>query len=90
MTSTPLSLLQKPDPPASHGHVPPGYGHGFLVISEIADFQYKCTEFYYPEDEDGISWNDPDIGIEWPTSSPQLSERDKNAITLDEFLKGSL
>ncbi len=68
-------------------YVPPGYGHGFLVISEIADFQYKCTEFYYPEDEDSVAWNDPDIGIEWPISSPQLSMRDKNAKTLEEFLK---
>ncbi len=57
-------------------YVPPGYAHGFLVLSDVADFQYKCTEIYAPEDEGGIIWNDPDIGIDWPIASPQLSEKD--------------
>jgi dTDP-4-dehydrorhamnose 3,5-epimerase len=56
--------------------IPPGYAHGFLVLSEVADFQYKCTEFYHPEDEIGVIWNDPDIGIEWPIDTPVVSERD--------------
>lgn len=67
-------------------YVPPGYGHGFLVLSDIADFQYKCTQFYDPEDEDGILWNDPDIGIDWPLDSVLLSEKDKSAKTLNEYL----
>ncbi|HNC67675.1 MAG TPA: dTDP-4-dehydrorhamnose 3,5-epimerase, partial [Thauera aminoaromatica] len=43
--------------------VPPGYAHGFCVLSEVADFQYKCTDFYFPADEGGLAWNDPDVGI---------------------------
>ena len=59
--------------------VPPGFGHAFLVLSEHADFQYKCTEFYSPENDRGILWNDPDIGIGWPIDSgaePSLSDKD--------------
>ena len=62
--------------------VPPGFAHGFLVMSEIADFQYKCTEYYSPRDDRGIRWNDPDIGIEWPITNgiePTLSEKDGSA-----------
>jgi len=58
-------------------YVPPGYAHGFCVVSEIADISYKCTDFYYPEDEGGLIWNDPDIGIDWPIKDPNLSEKDK-------------
>ena len=47
-------------------YIPPGFAHGFLVLSETAVFAYKCTDFYYPEDEGGIIWNDPEIGIAWP------------------------
>jgi dTDP-4-dehydrorhamnose 3,5-epimerase len=57
--------------------VPPGYGHGFLVLSEVADFEYSCTDFYHPEDEVGVIWNDPDIGVDWPLKSPTLSARDQ-------------
>ena len=46
--------------------VPPGFGHGFLVLSEIAEFEYKCTDYYAPEFERAIRWDDPDIGIDWP------------------------
>lgn len=46
--------------------IPKGFAHGFLVLSEEAEFCYKCTDFYHPEDEGGIAWNDPTIGIEWP------------------------
>ena len=59
--------------------VPPGFAHGFLVLSEQADFQYKCTESYSPEDERGIRWDDEDLGIIWPIetgNSPILSEKD--------------
>ena len=59
--------------------VPPGFGHGFLVLSEHADFQYKCTEFYSPEDDRGIRWDDESLGIDWPIqpgSVPILSEKD--------------
>ena len=56
--------------------VPPGYAHGFCVLSEVADFQYKCTDFYFPADEGGLLWNDPDVGIPWPITEPQLSAKD--------------
>lgn len=56
--------------------VPPGYAHGFCVLSDYADFQYKCTEYYDPNDEGGIIWNDPDINIDWPIECPDLSEKD--------------
>jgi dTDP-4-dehydrorhamnose 3,5-epimerase len=57
-------------------YVPPGFAHGFLVLSESAMFHYKCTEFYSPKDEMTIRWDDPDIGIQWPTAQPTLSEKD--------------
>ena len=56
--------------------VPPGYAHGFCVLSDVADFQYKCTDLYFPEDEGGVIWNDPDVNIPWPVSEPQLSAKD--------------
>jgi dTDP-4-dehydrorhamnose 3,5-epimerase len=62
--------------------IPPGYGHGFLVLSDIADFQYKCTDYYHPEDEVGVIWNDPDIGIEWPAVEPIVSEKDQRLPSL--------
>lgn len=46
--------------------IPKGFAHGFLVLSDIAEFCYKCDDFYHPNDEDGVAWNDPEIGIEWP------------------------
>jgi len=60
-------------------YVPPGFAHGFLVLSEEAIFAYKCTEFYHPEDEGGIRWDDPAIGIEWPGIGmrPSLSAKDE-------------
>ena len=68
--------------------IPPGYAHGFCVLSETADFQYKCTDFYFPEDECGMIWNDPEVGIEWPVESPSLSEKDLSLPTLDEIRRG--
>jgi dTDP-4-dehydrorhamnose 3,5-epimerase len=60
-------------------YIPPGFAHGFLVLSGEAIFAYKCTDFYYPEDEGGIIWNDPDIGIDWPDLGMDyiLSDKDK-------------
>lgn len=56
--------------------LPPGTANGFLVTSETADFEYKCTDFYDPKDEVCLLWNDPDIAIEWPAITPILSEKD--------------
>jgi len=66
--------------------IPPGYAHGFCVLSEIADFQYKCTDLYFPEDEGGLIWNDPDVNIPWPIEAPQLSEKDLRNPTLRQLL----
>ena len=63
-------------------YVPPGFAHGFVVLSETADFIYKCTDYYHPESEQGILWNDPDIGIQWPMIDIQLSDKDKNNMVL--------
>ena len=57
-------------------YIPPGFAHGFCVLSDSADFQYKCTHFYHPKDEHGVLWNDPDIGIEWSGSDFLISEKD--------------
>ncbi len=57
-------------------YIPPGFAHGFCVLSEKADFMYKCTNFYSPDDQYGVHWNDPDLGIEWPIKDPILSEKD--------------
>ncbi len=62
--------------------VPVGFGHGFQVLSEVADVAYKLTSLYDPETEAGIAWNDPEVGIEWPLEDPFLSERDRSARTL--------
>ncbi|WGL29299.1 dTDP-4-dehydrorhamnose 3,5-epimerase [Pectobacterium versatile] len=57
--------------------LPPGLAHGFVVLSDIADFEYKCTDYYDPSDEGCLLWNDPEVGIEWPITDPLLSEKDK-------------
>ena len=59
--------------------IPPGFAHGFCVLSESADFFYKCTEIYAPEAERSIAWNDPAIGILWPLQQPLLSGKDRAA-----------
>ncbi len=65
--------------------IPRGFAHGFAVVSDHAEFAYKCDEFYHPEDEGGIIWNDPDIGIDWPdVGEIILSEKDKLLPTLAE------
>jgi dTDP-4-dehydrorhamnose 3,5-epimerase len=60
-------------------YVPPGLAHGFLVTSEVAQVEYKCTAPYDPKAEFSIAWNDPDLAIPWPTQTPLLSERDRRA-----------
>jgi len=64
-------------------YVPPGFAHGFYVTSEIADFAYKCTDFYNPSHERTLLWNDPAVGIEWPQQvSPILSPKDERGLLL--------
>jgi dTDP-4-dehydrorhamnose 3,5-epimerase len=59
-------------------YIPPGFAHGFYVRTESALFSYKCTDYYSPQTEGGILWNDPDIGIQWPLEgSPTLSDKDR-------------
>jgi len=73
--------------------VPEGFAHGFLALSDIVEFTYKCSDYYHPEDEGGIIWNDESIGIEWPLEEydivePLLSEKDKKWPTLEELKLG--
>ena len=65
--------------------VPPGFAHGFVVLSETADFEYKCTDYYDPSDEGSLLWNDPDLNIPWPIENPKLSEKDGNAPKLADL-----
>lgn len=67
--------------------VPPGLAHGFVVISEFADFEYKCTDYYDPKNEGCLIWNDPEIGIEWPVDTPLLSEKDAKGKLFGELFK---
>jgi len=65
--------------------LPPGLAHGFIVTSESADFEYKCSDYYDPEDEGCLIWNDPDVGIEWPLVNPLLSDKDKAGLSFKEL-----
>ena len=65
-------------------YIPPGFAHGFLVLSKMAVFHYKCTDFYNKESEITICWDDKDIAIKWPLKSPLLSAKDKKALSLKE------
>ncbi len=65
--------------------IPPGLAHGFIVLSDIADFEYKCTDYYNPTGEGCLLWNDPQVGIQWPLSNPMLSEKDKAGKLLKEL-----
>ena len=67
--------------------VPPGFAHGFVVLSERADFEYKCTDYYDPSDEGSLLWNDPDLNIPWPLDNPKLSEKDANAPVMADLKK---
>ena len=65
--------------------VPRGFAHGFMVLSETAEFIYKCDEVYHPEDEGGIMWNDPEVGVKWPSDiEPLLSDKDQKHPSLKE------
>jgi len=66
---------------------PAGFARGFCVLSEVAEIQYKCTGLYNKNAESGVRWDDPRIGVQWPVSEPSLSEKDRNAQTLDQWLK---
>ena len=65
--------------------VPPGFAHGFVVLSATADFEYKCTDYYDPSDEGSILWSDPDLNIPWPISNPVLSTKDERAKRLSDL-----
>ena len=66
-------------------YIPPGFAHGFCVLSETAEFEYKVTDYYDSEGELHLAWNDPDLGIRWPVADPILSAKDKNAKRLKEL-----
>jgi dTDP-4-dehydrorhamnose 3,5-epimerase len=68
-------------------YIPVGFAHGFAALGEVSELQYKQTEYYRPETEGGIAWNDPDVGIDWPLKDPILSKRDRNQMSLKEYLK---
>jgi dTDP-4-dehydrorhamnose 3,5-epimerase len=70
--------------------VPPGFAHGFYVLSESADFLYKCTEYYHPQSELTLAWDDPQVGIDWPIldgQPPMLSEKDQSGLAYTEVPK---
>lgn len=66
-------------------YIPPGFAHGFAVVSETALFAYKCTAFYAPEHETTLLWNDPDLAIPWPVEDPVLSEKDRQGLRLRDL-----
>ena len=66
-------------------YVPPGFAHGFCVLSEVAEMAYKCTALYEAADDAGVLWNDPDIGIDWPIDDPVLSAKDEKAPRLADL-----
>jgi dTDP-4-dehydrorhamnose 3,5-epimerase len=68
-------------------YLPAGFAHGFAVVSEVAQVEYKCTALYDPKSELGIAWNDPAIGIAWPVSDPLLSDRDTRHLTLSAVMQ---
>jgi len=71
-------------------YVPPGFAHGFCVLSETAIFAYKCTDYYNPSAEGGVLWNDPDLNIPWGIDQPQLSEKDKAYLRLKDIPEDKL
>lgn len=67
-------------------YVPPGYAHGFCVLSDVADLNYKCTDYFDADDDCGIAWDDPELAIAWPVTKPGLSDKDRNRPTLQAWL----
>ena len=65
-------------------YIPPGFAHGFCVVSEEADFFYKCTDYYHPEFERTVLWNDAALGIDWPVREPLVSDKDRQGVPLSE------
>ena len=65
-------------------YIPPGFAHGFCVLSDVAEVEYKCTDLYEPSAEIGIAWNDAEVGVKWPIEQPLLSDRDRRHPTLEE------
>ena len=65
--------------------VPPGFAHGFLALSDVVDFEYKCTDYFDPSDEESILWSDSSLDIRWPIDDPKLSEKDSSAQLLVDF-----
>jgi dTDP-4-dehydrorhamnose 3,5-epimerase len=65
-------------------YIPPGFAHGYVARSELTEVEYKCTDIYHPEDDYGILWNDPEIGVEWGVEHPILSEKDKGQPLLED------
>ena len=65
--------------------IPPGFAHGFLVMSDSADFEYKCTEYYHPEDELCLMWNDPEVAIDWTINEPIVTGKDKKGLSLKDL-----
>ncbi|RMH15706.1 MAG: dTDP-4-dehydrorhamnose 3,5-epimerase [Gammaproteobacteria bacterium] len=70
--------------------IPPGLAHGFCVLSDMADFHYKCTDYYCPDCEYGIAWNDPGLNINWPLDNPVLSKKDQLYPMLHQVKGGHL
>ena len=66
--------------------IPAGFAHGFAVLSEVAEIEYKCSAVYNPDEEIAIAWNDPEIGIAWRVETPLLSERDRSALPLRDMM----
>ena len=71
-------------------YIPRGFAHGFCVLSPTALFMYKCDDYYAPQHEGGVCWNDPDLGIDWPVTQPILSERDQNYPRLHDIPRDRL
>ena len=71
-------------------YIPPGFAHGFCVLSDTALFTYKCTDLYHPECDGGIRWDDPELGITWPVAAPILSEKDMKHPLLKDVPTGRL
>ncbi|OPZ70414.1 MAG: dTDP-4-dehydrorhamnose 3,5-epimerase [Firmicutes bacterium ADurb.Bin456] len=71
-------------------YISPGFAHGFVVLSETAIFAYKCTDYYHPEDEGGIRWDDPNLAIPWPLTDVQVSEKDAKLSYFTDLKKEAL
>ena len=71
-------------------YIPPGFAHGFLVLTETVDFEYKCTSYYNPKDEYGIFWSDPDLNINWKIKNPIVSDKDKELPSFRELCETNI